>query len=175
CWRQTTRVCGWTTRACLSRQAMRWPEGPRNQHWPKCCASLKRTSPNWDGAGTQGMRLWWMSCCSCIASRTKQEKRSKIAVACQGHSLPRIVPPPAPEVMFRPAPIRVTEGIMVAPVEHRTRDILLAEQQKLLDDINSVKAQISDAKARAAATGGYADRDWFSRANFALKKMQQRY
>ncbi len=64
---------------------------------------------------------------------------------------------------------------MVTSTEHRTRDDLLAEQQELLDAINSIKTQIADAKARAASTGDYSDRNWYSRATFALKKKQQRY
>jgi len=54
-------------------------------------------------------------------------------------------------------------------VESMGRDELLTLLQELAQEMDSIRAQIDDAKAEAAANGVYSDRDWFRRANVALR------
>lgn len=56
-----------------------------------------------------------------------------------------------------------------------SHDELREKAQRLLADIDSIKTQIDSARATAAATGEYADREWFIRANHALRVKQRQH
>lgn len=55
----------------------------------------------------------------------------------------------------------IIENMSDAEIENRLAEVT--------EEIAQIKTQIGAAKAEAAATGNYADRDWFLRANHALR------
>lgn len=66
--------------------------------------------------------------------------------------------------------------------KYRTRAEMVAaglplrqQLEALLDKIAHLKMQIDGAKAEAAATGNYSDRDWYNRANHALRMAQKEH
>ena len=54
-------------------------------------------------------------------------------------------------------------------VSNLTREQILDMLPQLTAEMDEIRTQIEDAKAKAAATGDYADREWFRRAKYALR------
>lgn len=59
------------------------------------------------------------------------------------------------------------EAMLAAAV---TKDDLLALRLRVESDLGRIKGQINDAKRRAATGGGFADRDWLGRAEYAARE-----
>jgi hypothetical protein len=54
-------------------------------------------------------------------------------------------------------------------VDSLTREQILDMLPQLTAEMDEIRTQIEDAKAKAASTGDYADREWFRRAKYALR------
>jgi hypothetical protein len=54
-------------------------------------------------------------------------------------------------------------------VNSLSREQILDMLPQLTAEMDEIRTQIEDAKAKAAATGDYADREWFRRAKYALR------